>query len=59
MTDQEAFRTIESALRLLRESFHWGQITIEVNEGKIKRINLTTNLRPKTQDDGIIDGKKT
>lgn len=59
MTDQEAFLLIEENIRLLRETFHWGQITIEVNEGVIKRINLTTNIRPKIpQDDGIIYSKK-
>lgn len=52
MTDQEAFLLIEENIRLLRETFHWGQITIEISEGRIKRINLTTNIRPK--NDGII-----
>ena len=57
MTDQEAFLLIEENIRLLRETFHWGQITIEVSEGKVKRINLTTNVRPK--NDGIIKAKQT
>lgn len=57
MTDQEAFLLIEENIRLLRDTFHWGQITIEVSEGKIKRINLTTNVRPK--NDGIIKAKET
>jgi len=55
MTDQEAFRLIEEGIRLLRDSFHWGQITIEVSEGKVKRVNLTTNMRPKlnTQEEDV------
>ena len=55
MTDQEAFLLIEENIRLLRETFHWGQITIEISEGRIKRINLTTNVRPK--NDGIISSE--
>lgn len=56
MTDQEAFRLIEENIRLLRETYHWGQITIEVSEGKVKRINLTMNVRPKTPpNDGIME----
>ena len=55
MTDQEAFLLIEENIRLLRETFHWGQITIEVSEGRVKRINLTTNIRPK--NDGIISSE--
>ena len=50
MTDQEAFLLIEENLRLLRESYHWGQITIEVNEGRIRRVNLTVNVKPKTEE---------
>ena len=55
MTDQEAFLLIEENIRLLRETFHWGQITIEISEGRIKRINLTTNVR--TKNDGIISSE--
>ena len=47
MTDQEAFRMISDALMILRDSYHWGVITVEVNEGKVKRVNITTNMRPK------------
>ena len=47
MTDQEAYKLIGDALQLLRDAYHWGTITIEVSEGKIKRVNLTTNLKPK------------
>ena len=52
MTDQEAYRLIGDALQLLRDAYHWGTITIEVSEGKIKRVNLTTNLKPRTEQDG-------
>ena len=48
MTDQEAYKLIEEAIIRLRESYHWGKITIEVSEGKVKRVNITTNLRPAT-----------
>ena len=47
MTDQEAYRLVGDAIQLLREAYHWGEITIEVKEGVVKRVNLTTNLRPK------------
>jgi len=50
MTDQEAYLLIADAIRILRESYHWGQITIEVREGQVKRVNLTTNLRPKAEE---------
>ena len=48
MTDEEARDLIEENIRLIRENYHWGQIIIEVNEGKIRRVNLTVNAKPRT-----------
>ena len=53
MTDEEARELIEENIRLIRDSFHWGQIIIEINEGKIRRVNLTVNAKPRT--DKICD----
>ena len=50
MTDQEALRLIEENLSLLRDSSHWGEIRIEVVEGRIKRIRLLTNIAPKKKE---------
>ena len=49
MTDQEAFRIIEENLRILRDTYHWGKICIEVKDGKVSRINLTVPLLPKDE----------
>jgi hypothetical protein len=50
MTDQEAFRLIEKNLQLLRESYHWGKIEIEVKDGRVSRINLTVPVKLKGED---------
>jgi len=55
MTDQEAYILIADAIRLLRDSYHWGKIEVEVSEGKVKRVNLTTNLRPKQESNARPD----
>ena len=60
MTDQEAYKIIEETITLLRGSHHWGMITIEVNQGIIKRVNLTVSARPRpgsAENDGIIKEK--
>ena len=49
VTDAQAWELISEALQLLRDAYHWGQITIEVSEGRIKRVNVTTNLKPKQE----------
>lgn len=55
MTDQEAFRLIEENLQLLKDTYHWGKICLEVKDGEISRINLTIPVRKKKrEDDGII-----
>lgn len=46
MTDQEAFLLIEEKIRQLRETYNWGQICIEIKDGRISRINFTVPIRP-------------
>ena len=48
MTDKEARELVEECIRQIRDSYHWGQVIIEVNEGKIRRVNLTVNAKPRS-----------
>lgn len=52
MTDAEARQLIEENIRLIRDSYHWGQVIIEINEGKIRRVNLTVNAKPRQDANG-------
>lgn len=40
MTDQEAYQLIDQCIQYLKAR-QWGQLTIEVNAGQVKRINIT------------------
>ena len=46
MTDQEAYRLIAEKIEQLRSTYNWGQICIEIKDGKISRINVTIPVRP-------------
>lgn len=50
MTDQEASILLSQSLQIIRDSFHWGIITIELREGVIHRINLTVKVIPKKDE---------
>jgi len=36
-------------IAILRDTSHWGQITVEVRDGKVHRVNITTNLKPASE----------
>ena len=48
MTDAEARELIENNIRLIRDSYHWGQVIVEVRNGKIYRVNLTVSATSRT-----------
>lgn len=54
MTDQEAYKLIAEGIAILRDAYHWGTITVEVSEGKVKRVNITTNLKPRAEDSADV-----
>ena len=62
MTDREAWELIGDNIRLIRDSYHWGQVTVEIRDGEIKRVNVTVNAKPRpdsSRDRGIMGDKKT
>lgn len=50
MTDQEAYRLIEDAIRLIRDSASWGQITVDISKGVVRHVNITTSLSPSKEN---------
>ena len=58
MTDQQAYRLIENAIRQIRDAAPWGQITVDIAKGVVRHVNITLALAPEDEDpDEDITGR--
>ena len=59
MTDQEALEYVIGCLAEIRESQRaWGQISITVEGGKVKFVNIQKTPKYKLEDGQIIEVQK-
>lgn len=59
MKEQDALILVSHALKRLTAGGEWAQITIEINHGKIKFVNVTEPLREGLPGEGTPERPST